>query len=108
MKECGQKQALLERTQREKKAVETDLERVREKLPAEAAKSGEALQRLQTRMHEAEQAAEEACMKRDSALMAQRATETRYVSLLLLCTCEVFQLQHLISVIMAFKVCVVC
>ena len=80
LQECGEKQALIERSQREKNAVEIELERVKEKLSMEVSKTEETLQRLQSRVYEAEQAADVAHRKMDSALMAQRAAETRYIS----------------------------
>ena len=46
----------------------------------EAAKTEETLQTLQTRVCEAELAADEAHRKMDNALMAKRAAESRYLS----------------------------
>lgn len=75
--ECGEKQALIERTQREKKAVERELERVRERGPVESARAAETLQQLQHRLHEAERAGEEARRRTENALMAQQTAEAR-------------------------------
>ena len=57
-----------------------ECERAKEKLTMEAAKTEETLQTLQTRVCEAELAADEAHRKMDNALMAKRAAESRYVS----------------------------
>ena len=48
-------------------------------LSTEAAKTQETLQKMQARVCEAEQAADEAHRKMDNALMAQRAAETWYI-----------------------------
>ncbi|CAI8004578.1 Sodium channel and clathrin linker 1 [Geodia barretti] len=74
--ECGEKQAIIERSQREKNAAEMECERAKEKLTMEAAKTEETLQTLQTRVCEAELAADEAHRKMDNALMAKRAAES--------------------------------
>lgn len=75
--ECGKKQALLERAQRQKKTVESELGRVQERLPVEAARTGEALLQLQNRVCEAERAREEAHRKMEDALIAQRVAAAR-------------------------------
>ena len=75
--ECGEKQALLERTQREKKSVEKKLELAREREPVEVAKTEETLQQLYNRVHEVERTSEEARKKMEIALMAQRTAEAR-------------------------------
>ena len=57
-----------------------ECERAKENLSMEVAKTEETLLRLQTRVCEAEQAADEAHRKMDNALMAKRAAESRYMS----------------------------
>lgn len=50
-------------------------------LSTEAAKTEETLQKMQARVCEAEQAADEAHRKMNNALMAQQAAETRYINI---------------------------
>lgn len=70
---------MVERLEREKKSSEKELERVRERVSVDMAKAEETIQQLNNRVHEAERARDEACRKTNSAIIAQRAAETRSV-----------------------------
>lgn len=73
--ECGQKQTLVERAQRERRAMQLELEQIKERIPAEVAKSGESIQKLQARVFEAENVANDAQRRLKLALATQQAAE---------------------------------
>ena len=81
MQECGGKQAMIERVEREKKAVEKEFERVRERVSVETTKAQQTIQQLQNRVHDAERVRDEACRKTNTATAAQQAAEAWCVNI---------------------------
>ena len=79
LQECGEKQTLLERAQREKKTAERELERVTAQHTLKSSQVGESIQQLHSRVQEAERAGEEARRKMEVALLGQRTAEARWV-----------------------------
>ena len=72
--ECGERQAMLERVQREKKMVEKELERVTSQKPVETARTGDSLHELHKRVCIAERARDDALVKFENAnALLQRA-----------------------------------
>lgn len=77
--ECGDWQAQLERSQREKKVAEKELERVLAQKPLEVAQTGENLHELQKRVCVAERAKDNALVKLEGLTAANKRLESTYV-----------------------------
>lgn len=77
LQECARQQAQLERCQREKKAVEKELEKVLEQKPLEVAQTGENLHELQKRVCVAERARDDTRVKLEALTATNRRLESK-------------------------------
>lgn len=81
MQEVGERQAQLERCQREKKVVEKELEKALAQKPLELIQAGENIHELQKRVCIAERGRDDALVKLEASEAANKRLEKKYVSL---------------------------
>lgn len=77
LQECGERQAMLERVQREKKAAEKELEKALSQKPIEVTRTGDSLHELQKRACIAERARDDTQVKLDSANVSLKRADLK-------------------------------
>ena len=75
LQECGERQVVLERVQREKRTVEKELEKALSQKPVETQRTGETLHELHRRVCVAERARDDALLKFESATASLKRAE---------------------------------
>lgn len=75
--ECGERQAQLERCQREKKVAEKELEKAQAQKPLEIVQTGENLHELQKRACVAERARDDAMVRVEALTAKAKTLESR-------------------------------